>query len=82
MSAYFTDADRHALPQTIRNSELYAAKDDSQGWTPLNIELNCNDPRAVWLVLEVGLLQPVLYAPSSLGEPHAFQAGHPRHGVV
>jgi len=68
LTAYFTDMDGHPLPSVVRNSELYAAKDAGEGWMRLNVELDADDPRAAYLAVELGLLQPALYAPRSLGD--------------
>jgi len=68
LTAYFTDQDGHPLPDTLRHSEPYAAQSDLDGWHPLTIELSADDPQAAYLAVEVELLQPVLYAPQTLGD--------------
>jgi hypothetical protein len=68
LTAYFTDVDGHPLASVVRYSELYAARSDSEGWKKLSVELDANDPQAAYLAVELGLLQPALYAPRSLGD--------------
>jgi hypothetical protein len=73
LSAYFADVDGRPIVSTVRHSELYAsaAADDAE-WKPLSVELSADDPQAASLVVELGLLQPVHYAPNSLGERTLF----------
>lgn len=85
LTAYFTDIDGRALPQTVRHSALFATAGNAGGtpapqftdaapvpqvddWHRLAIELSAEDAKAAWLVLEVALLQPELYAGATLGQ--------------
>ena len=56
------------IVESVRHSELYAARDANEGWKQLRIEMNSDFPQAAWLVLELQLLQPALYAGESLGQ--------------
>lgn len=73
LTAYFTDLDRHVLPQSIRHSEPYAATAEDQGWKRLGIELSADDQNTAFLVLELELLQPSQYAASTLGNRMIFE---------
>jgi alpha-galactosidase-like protein len=68
LTAYFTDLDGHSLSSAVRNSELYAAKSQGEGWQRLSVELDADDPKAAYLAVELSLLQPSLYAGRSLGD--------------
>ncbi|HZZ43760.1 MAG TPA: hypothetical protein VFE58_12550 [Tepidisphaeraceae bacterium] len=68
LSAYFVNVDGMRLPDSVRQSELYAATSEEDPWHPFSIELSAEDPSAAYLVLELGLLQPALYLPASLGQ--------------
>jgi len=70
LTAYFMDLDGHPLPATVHHSELYAGPEGQ--WHKLGIELTADDPNAAWLVLEMGLLQPLHYAPLTLGKRTLF----------
>jgi len=72
MTAYLADMDGHPIEKTITHSELYAAKTPNEGWKKLVIELPVDAPTAASLVLEVGLLQPSIYAPNTLGDRALF----------
>lgn len=67
ISAFFTDVDTHPLPQTTAHSEPYAATSATDDWTRLAVELTAPE-NAAYLVIELGLLQPELYASSTLGQ--------------
>ncbi|MDB5290564.1 MAG: hypothetical protein JWL69_1805 [Phycisphaerales bacterium] len=72
ISAYFTDLDGHVLTKTLHHSELYAARQADEPWKSLGVELSADDPAAAFLVLELELLQPSQYAPSTLGQRTLF----------
>jgi hypothetical protein len=72
LTAYFVDLDGHTLSQTTVHSELYAAKSAGDGWHELSVELSARDPAAAYLAVELELLQPSMYAPSTLGERTLF----------
>jgi hypothetical protein len=68
MTAYLADETGRPIPGTTRHSELYAARAADEPWHKLSIELSADSPRAAFLVLELGLLQPAQYAPQALGQ--------------
>jgi len=68
ISAYFIDIDGHPLPKTVTHSETYAAANDNDPWKQLTLRLTSHDPSAAYLVLELGLLQPQVYAGETLGD--------------
>ena len=72
VTAYFTDVDGRPIAATVRHSQLYASSAGETGWAPLSVELSADDPQAASLVVELGLLQPMHYAPTSLGERTLF----------
>src|SRR5690606_18299209 len=75
LSAYFTDLDHRPLVDTVTHSELYAAQSESAGqaqWKHLSIELSTPREEAAYLVMELALLQPEHYTPTSLGERALF----------
>jgi hypothetical protein len=73
ISAYFVDIDGNVLTATEVHSELYAARRDDEDWRKLFVELSADDPRAASLVVELSLLQPQFYAPSTLGRRTLFR---------
>jgi len=72
MTAFFTDLDGHQIDDSIVHSELYAAAKDGEDWHPLSIELSADDPNAAFLAVRLELLQPSMYAPSTLGQRTLF----------
>src|SRR5690606_26625922 len=72
LTAYFTDLDHRPILESVVHSDLYAATDDNAPWAHLAIELSTKDERAAWLVMEVALLQPEHYRPTSLGARALF----------
>ena len=72
LTAYFTDIDHRTIEETVHHSELYAAKAPGEGWKRLGVELSAEQKEAQYLVIELALLQPVHYAPSSLGQRTLF----------
>lgn len=67
LTACFTDVDGHTLPATVRHSEPYAVKSANEDWKRLGVDVSAEDPKAVFLVVELGLLQPSHFAGSTLG---------------
>lgn len=67
ITGYFVDADNHPLNASITHSQLYASPDNDDSWHLLSIELTAPD-NAAYLTVELGLVQPQLYAPATLGE--------------
>lgn len=65
--AYFSDRDGNEIDASRQTSELYPG-DDAVPWKQLSVELSARSPDAVFLVVELGLLQPMHYAPDSLGD--------------
>jgi len=72
ITAYFTDTGHRPLLETVTHSELYAAKSEDEGWKHLSVELSTPREDAAYLVMELSLLQPEHYAPTSLGERALF----------
>src|SRR5207253_900830 len=62
ITAYFTDVDAHTITATMRHSDLFASTSSNQEWRHLYTELTA-DSRSTFLVIELELLQPALYAP-------------------
>lgn len=74
LAAYFVDKDGIQLPASLRVSDPYHGTGLSAEWHPLTLELKADDRKAAYLVVEMGLLQPVLYAPASiLGQRTLFK---------
>ncbi|MGE5611295.1 MAG: hypothetical protein ACM359_18745 [Bacillota bacterium] len=67
LSAYFVDIDGQPIASSIQHSELYAARNPDEPWKHLQVELSTDNLPADTLVIELELLQPVLYAMGSLG---------------
>ncbi len=68
MSAYFTDIDGHVIANSTRNSELYAYAGGDPEWKRLSIELSADNEKAAFLVIDLGLLQPVQFLAKTLGD--------------
>jgi hypothetical protein len=81
LSAYFTDVDGHPLKSSLRHSDLYAAAAEGDPWQKLSVELSAvSEPaeripngiakprQPAFLVIELGLLQPMHYAATTLGQ--------------
>src|SRR2546421_4419656 len=69
LTAYFADVDGHPLPATVRHSEPYAARasNETAAWKKLGVDLSADSPAAAFLVVELGLLQPIQFAGNTLG---------------
>lgn len=67
VTAYLTDIDLHPIVSSVRHSELYAARWVDAPWKQLTFDLTAMSSEAAYLVLELELLQPQVYADSSLG---------------
>lgn len=72
LTAYFVDRDGRQLERSVRHSDLFRGHGLSDDWHPLTVELHADDRAAAFLVLELGLLQPQLYAPQHLGPRTLF----------
>src|SRR5688572_12821235 len=76
LTAYFTDVDGRLIEGSTRHSDLYAAKSENEPWKKLAVELSADARRdnaaPAYLVIELALLQPMHYAPSSLGQRTLF----------
>jgi len=72
MTAYFMDQDGHVIPNSTKYSELYAFAGGEPEWKRLSIELSADSDQAAYLVLELGLLQPIHYSPKTLGARTLF----------
>ena len=67
VTAYLTDIDRHPIVSSVRHSELYTATSPDDPWKPLSFDLTALSPDAAYLVLELELLQPQIFAENLLG---------------
>jgi hypothetical protein len=65
VSLGFADHTGRVIPSTLRHSERYAASGDTDTWHALSVEATVDDAEAASLVIELELLQPVLYANTS-----------------
>jgi hypothetical protein len=72
LTAYFTDADGHLLPASVHHSDVLNSDAGDPTWHLLSMELTADQPQAAFLVLEMELLQPNLYASTSLGQRALF----------
>jgi hypothetical protein len=72
LSVYLTDIDGNTIPNSTVHSELYAAKVPDEAWHPLTVELTAQDPAAAHLAVQLELLQPSFYSPSTLGPRSLF----------
>lgn len=72
ITAYFTDRDHRPLLETVSHSELYAAREPDEDWHHLAIELSTPRAEAAFLVVELSLLQPEHYTPTTLGDRALF----------
>src|SRR5437773_6372833 len=72
ITAYFTDLDYHTIPESTRHSDIYASGPGQTDWHRLSVELTADAPKAAYLVIELELLQPALYASTTLGQRKLF----------
>lgn len=82
ITAYFLDQDERPMLSTVRHSELYASKPGDNSWKLLAVELSASSeesddpwrpkPVPTYLAIELELLQPMHYAPNSLGQRTLF----------
>src|SRR5688572_14550312 len=72
LSAYLVNIDGRPLAGSRRHSELYASRAGDGQWKALAVELSADHADAASLVFELELLQPQLYAPTSLGKRTLF----------
>jgi hypothetical protein len=72
LTAYFTDADGHAIPGTTVHSPLFAATSDNRHWHELSAELSAASPACADIAVELELLQPSLYQSRTLGDRTLF----------
>jgi hypothetical protein len=59
------------IASTTHHSDLFAGN-PGLDWTPLRVELKCDDPRAAFIAVDLELLQPSQYAPLALGARTLF----------
>ncbi|HEV8608290.1 MAG TPA: hypothetical protein VGQ99_23350 [Tepidisphaeraceae bacterium] len=71
LTAYFVDIDRRPIVDSMRHSELYAARSEDEPWRGLQVELTA-DRAAQGLAIELELLQPEQYATKTLGKHTLF----------
>lgn len=72
ISGYFVDQDLNPIKGSVRHSAVYSGSGLSKEWALLTVDLRCDNAKAAFLIIELGLLQPALYAPSSLGARTLF----------
>jgi hypothetical protein len=72
LTAYLTDIDLHPIPSSVHHSELYACDGSNQDWHLMSVELTATAPEAVFLVVQMELLQPGQFATTSLGQRSLF----------
>jgi hypothetical protein len=82
ISAYFLDRDGRPMSATVLHSDVYASPSNDNTWHKLGLEISASadgpvdpldtTPVAASLIIELALLQPSVYAPSSLGENALF----------
>lgn len=70
LTAYLTDQDRRTIVSSVTHSDPFVGSENE--WSQLEIELQAPE-QAVWMVLELGLLQPALYQPTTLGQAALFE---------
>lgn len=75
VSVYFVDQDFHPIPNTVRHSSLVgsATASPADPWTPVSVSISADDPNAAYLVIELGLVQPAIYATAALGDRTLFK---------
>ena len=72
LSAYLANIDGRPLAGSRRSSELHSSRPTDNQWHRLAVELSADHADAVSLVVDLELLQPQLYAPTSLGKRTLF----------
>ncbi len=72
MTAYFTDLDGHIIPNSTKHSDLYSSTGIEPAWKRLSIELSADSDKAAYMVLELGLLQPIEFQAKTLGDRTLF----------
>jgi hypothetical protein len=72
LTAYFADADGHAIPGTTVHSPLFAATNENHRWHELSTELSADSPACAQIAVELELLQPSFYQTRTLGERTLF----------
>jgi hypothetical protein len=72
LTTFFVDADGNTIDNSTAHSDLYAAKTDNEGWQELSVEASAENPSAAFLAVQIELLQPSYYAPSTLGARTIF----------
>src|SRR5579872_1782104 len=72
LTVYLTDQDGNEIAGTMTHSELYAATNDTAGWHELSVEVSAQNPAAALMAVQIELLQPSFYTPSTLGERTLF----------
>lgn len=72
LTAFLVDRDGRTLQRSVRHSALYRGQGPTDDWHPLTVDVHVDDRAAAYLVVELGLLQPSLYAPQTLGPRTLF----------
>ncbi|HMO27629.1 MAG TPA: hypothetical protein PKB10_15320, partial [Tepidisphaeraceae bacterium] len=67
VSAWFIDMDGRRIDGTVRHALAEPTRRDDDGWHRLAVELSADSPEQRAIVVELGLVQPEIYAPAALG---------------
>src|SRR5208283_463490 len=73
LAAFFTDQDGNTIDNATVHSDLYAATTYGEPWHELSIEVATLNKSAAFLAVQLELLQPSYYSPSTLGERTLFE---------
>ncbi|MBV8779914.1 MAG: hypothetical protein JO353_00820, partial [Phycisphaerae bacterium] len=73
ITSYLSDAIGHPIVSSVRQSELFASLPGDPQWHLMSVELSADDPAAAFLVIELSLLQPQMYAQATLGKQTVFE---------
>ena len=64
LTAYFVDSRGRTIEDSVRHSDLYAAKGDDEAWKNVGVSLTADSSDAQSIGIELELLQPANYQPS------------------
>ncbi len=70
LTVALADMAGQTIPGTTRHSDPYAGGDDA--WHELSVEVTADAPGAAYLVVQMELVQPNVYATSDLGDRSVF----------
>jgi hypothetical protein len=72
LTAYLVDQDGQQIASSVRHSDVYASRLDDDPWEKLWVELSADAAGDASLVIELSLLQPQAFAPTTLGRRSVF----------